>query len=200
MNKFSTRLATGMATATLMMSLLAPAVYADTTLEISGNGKNSNNDINVSSTNSDTIKQNNTSNINIDLNVTAKTGGNKANDNAGDVNVKSGNATTNIDILIGGNSNEATVDDCGCTPENLNVTISGNHKNSNNTVNKTASNSKTKKQKNNTTFNLTGNVKAKTGKNKANGNLGNGTVNVTSGNANTTVNVTVDPSSNTLNP
>src|SRR3989344_7278105 len=98
MNKFSARLATGLSTATLMMSLMAPAVYADTNLEISGNGRNSTNDINVSSSNNNTIDQNNTTNVVIGLNVTAKTGKKTANDNAVDVNHKSGNATTNIII------------------------------------------------------------------------------------------------------
>lgn len=192
------RLATGVTAGSLVFSAFTSAVFADTTVEISGNGAGSHNNITVNSSCNENVTQNNTTNVDVNISANLSTGGNQANNNTGgNVTVSSGNATSDVNITVGGSSNSAEVPSCcGCEATGS-ATISNNGANSTNneTVNNTVNT--TVKQKNKTTTKVKITKKLKTGKNKANNNTG-GDVNVTSGDANSTVNVTVDPSSNIL--
>lgn len=193
------KLAGAMATGALILQLLSPAAYA-AELEISGNGKGSNNTINVTQSNECTIKQKSNTTVGAVVVASADTGNNTANGNTGgNVTINTGNANATANMTVTGGSNTIDGDACCCQPlETSNATISGNGKWSNNTINETQTQNTTKKQKTNTTVSALVGAKAKTGKNKANGNT-NGTVNVSTGNANATANLTVTGGSNTLN-
>src|SRR3989338_11490649 len=114
MVNFKTRISTGIATATILLNVLTPMAYADTTIEISGNGNNSTNDVNV--TNNDTTDVNQTNTFNVTLNVSSKayTGNNKASNNTGgDVTIDTGNATSNVTVNVSGGYNIANIP-CAC--------------------------------------------------------------------------------------
>jgi len=195
-----TKITAGLSAAAMIGAVVAPNAFADTTIDISGNGADSTNKVILNENNSNSLTQKNTTTVTTSINASSNTGGNKANGNTGgDVTVESGNATTDVAVVVGGSSNSATQDDCGCTPAALDVVISGNGADSYNKVKKTSDNSKTVKQKNKTTVTTAVTAKSKTGKNKANNNTGPGSVSVTSKDASTTVGVEVSAPSNTLN-
>lgn len=197
--KLQYRLGTAIASTALMFNLLAPAAFADTTVDISGNGSNSDNNVSVNNTSNATINQSNNLTVGLNINSTASTGGNKANGNTGgDVSIDTGNANSTVNITVLGGSNEATIEGCGCNGATDNITVADNG--SNTTNNATVKNKKdlTAKQKGNTTVGANVNSKTKTGKNKAKNNT-NGTVNVTTGNSTSNVSANVTAGNNTLN-
>lgn len=201
MTNLKIKITAGLSAAAMMGTMITPAFAADTTIDISGNGSNSTNGVSVVNTNTSDVVQKNKTKVDTTVNATGNTGGNKANGNTGDGNVSidTGDVDTAITITVGGGSNDATVPSCGCDQGALDVVVSGNGNGSTNGANVVNANSSTKKQKNKTKVKTSATVKAKTGKNKANNNTGSGAVDVTTGNVDTTVDVTVDPSSNTLN-
>lgn len=195
-----TKITAGLSAAAMFSAIVAPAAFADTTVDISGNGADSTNTVGIASSDSETLIQKNTTNVITTINAKSNTGGNKASGNTnGGVTISTGDATTEVAVVVGGGSNDATLPDCGCTPANLDVTVSGNGEGSSNTVSKTSAKSKVTKQKNKTTVAATVTAKSKTGKNKANKNTGPGTVDITTGESNTSVGVQVDGPTNTLN-
>lgn len=198
--KLQYRLGVALSAGTLIAQLLAPAAYADTTIDISGNGAGSNNTVNVTNNSSLTLNQTNNTTVNAVVISSAKTGGNEANDNNGaSVSIETGNATAKATLNVTGGSNTANITGCGCNNTTDNVTISGNDDHSNNSAKITNGGSKSFKQKSNTSVGALILAKAKTGKNKANNNnVSNGTVNVTTGNSNSTTNATVNGGSNNL--
>lgn len=91
---YKKRLVTTLSIGSLMLSALLPGgVYADVNVDISGNGSNSNNSVNVSSNNSVNITQDNDTNISINVSSSAKTGNNTANNNTG------GNVTIRVNLV-----------------------------------------------------------------------------------------------------
>ncbi len=193
-----TRIAAAAASSALILSMMAPAAFADTTAEISGNGSDSNNDIAVTNKDSSTINQTNNTTIGINVTSSANTGGNKANDNTGgDVSIDTGAAVSTVGIAVMGSSNTAAQSDCGCPQGSDNVKISGNGTNSDNTVTVKNKKKKTVNQTNNTTIGASVTSKAKTGKNKAKNNTG-GTTSVTTGDATSEVGIAVEAPSNTI--
>jgi len=194
------KLSTGLATGAFVASMFASSAMAADVV-VSGNGAGSENGVVVASEKNTVVGQLNVMVVENVVTAKSNTGGNKANGNtgAGNVEVVSGNATTDVTIANIGGDNTATVNDCGCPDEDVNVKIKDNGRNSVNGVvlSKTT----------NSIFlqggvMLVGNsvtAKAKTGKNKANNNTGKGTKSVTSKNAKTTVNVRNVGGSNTLN-
>src|SRR3990167_1600933 len=99
MNKLAYKAATGLATAALILGSFAPAVFADTTVEISGNGSGSDNEANVLVESTTVVTQNNDANIQNNVTVNANTGNNEANDNTGgDVSVDTGNAEADVNV------------------------------------------------------------------------------------------------------
>ena len=198
-NKYALKLGAAISSSALVFGLMAPAAFA-ADLEISGNGVHSDNNITVVTTNVFDLNQTNNTDVDLNINATAKTGKNTANDNTGgNVTIDTGNATSNVTVVVTGGSNDATVTPCGCDETTLSALISGNGGHSNNDVTKVKTNVNTNKQKTKTKVKGRVNSKAKTGKNTANDNT-NGTVDVTTGNGNATVDVTVEGGSNTLNP
>ena len=195
-----TKITAGLSAAAMFSAIAAPAAFAATTVDISGNGAGSKNTVELTGSNSDKLVQKNSTTVVTSIVAKSNTGGNKANGNTnGDVTISTGDATTEVAVMVGGGSNDATLPDCGCTPEDLDVTISGNGKDSDNKVKKSDTNTKTTKQKNKASVTTAVTAKAKTGKNKANNNTGPGIVDVTTGESNTSVGVQVDGATNTLN-
>ena len=197
------------ASAVLMLTLLAPTAFADTTdgstLEISGNGNGSTNTIVVTSTQSCDVEQKANTSVEALVGASSSTGGNTANGNTGGTTeIDTGNATSTATVTVTGGSNTAT-DPCCCNQEcpdgqNPNsALISGNGNNSTNTIIDVSAKSSSIKQKAKTAVGAIVLAKAKTGKNKANNNTGSGTT-VKTGNAVSTSGVDVTGGTNTLNP
>ena len=183
---FKTKFKTAIATGAVLLNAFAPMTYATTSLTISGNGSNSDSDVYVDSNNATVVNQSNSLKVNNNVDVKADTGNNSASDNTGgDVEVKTGDANTDVRIKTEGNVNQANVSSCDCDSD-TDVVISGNGTHSDNKVDL---------DRNNTTFVTQGNeayvynrvnVDATTGRNDADDNTG-GDVRVKTGDANTDV-------------
>ena len=131
MTDFKKKVASAIAAGSILLQLAVPA-FADTTIEISGNGANSDNDALVQVQSDTTVAQSNTANITNDVDAFADTGNNNANKNTGgDVSIETGDASVEVDIANTVNSNTAEVD---CCPGDTDVLISGNGADSDNTV------------------------------------------------------------------
>ena len=203
--KIRYKIGAGIVAASLLLSSVVTAAFADVTAEISGNGSGSINSINITNKSKCEVSQKNSTSVLTEIESSASTGGNTASGNTGGgVSIDTGNATSTVEVSVEGGSNTAS-NPCCCqcqgdshlaTGEAL---ISGNGENSINAVSLKNKKTSEVKQKNKTEV-LTGVLsKAKTGKNKAKNNTG-GTVGVTTGNADSTVGVLVTLPSNTLNP
>jgi len=194
MTNLQKRVATAVATSAMLLNVLAPIAHADTMLEISGNGANSENEVKVNNTSNTTVTQNNNAVVTNNVTSNSSTGGNKANDNiGGDVIVKTGDATSKTNIVNDLNKNVAEVDNCNCEGD-TEVKISGNLAGSENEVELNSghhrSNSSDTAIYQDNTAKVYNNVdaKASTGGNDANRN-GSGDVTVITGDAKSDVSV-----------
>ena len=187
------KIATAIATGAILANALVPMAYAGTEITISGNGADSNNDAVVEVENDTNVTQSNTANFDNNIDGDANTGDNDANKNTGgDVTVKTGDATVNATVNNSANQNWAEVD-C-CSNNNLEIKISGNGADSDNTVNYDNAgregNDINIDQHNYAYFdNDIKYLDAKTGNNDANENTG-GNVEIDTGDASVTVAVT----------
>jgi hypothetical protein len=189
------KLVTAIATGALLTNALAPIAFAETTIEISGNGSKSDSNVNVTQSSNTTVVQNNTANVTNNVSGDAKTGGNDANDNTGgDVIVKTGNATSNATVSNTLNSNQADVANCNCEGDTK-VTVSGNGSDSDNYVKLKNSNNNSVFQTNKADVYNNVDTDAKTGGNDANRNTGGDTV-IMTGNAQATSNVSTAANAN----
>ncbi len=202
MNKMIVKLGTSIATLAIIASAIAPAVSAQG-ITISGNGRKSNNTVNVTKNNTTNVSQNSTTNTLVGLGVFANTGGNKANDNAGNttVNITSGNVNSTLNASVTAGDNTANVTNCGCN-STTNIAVTDNGRRSNNTVNVKENDTTNVTQKNITNTGVFMVVFANTGDNTANDNGsgagGAGDPSIKSGNVNTGLNVGVSGGSNSL--
>lgn len=175
------RIATAIATGAVLLNMAAPA-FAATEIVISGNDRGSDNDIVANVSQNTSVNQSNNANFNNTVNASADTGGNRANDNDGEmVEVESGNATVNTTIVNEANKNIAEVN-C-CPSGDTRIEISDNDRKSNNTINYDQDQNVTVDQDNNANFDNDVYADADTGGNEANDNEGDGSVRVSSGNA-----------------
>jgi len=183
------KIATGIATGAILANALAPMAFAGTEITINGNGADSNNDVIVELENETEINQNNTANFTNNIDGDSNTGDNDANKNTGgDVEITTGDADVSATVNNSANQNWAEVD-C-CVNKDLEVKISGNGYNSDNTVNVKADDDDNKVEinQNNSAY-FDNNIKyldAKTGNNDANKNTG-GNVEIDTGDASVTV-------------
>ena len=194
------KIATGVATIGLLFATMAPAVFADVTID--GNGADSTNGVIVVDSSKCKVSQSSNTAALTFVYSSADTSGNTANSNTGggDVTVKSGDASSTVKTEVTGGDNTATDPCCGCTPATppADVTISNNGKDSTNGVITVTENNKKVKQTSNT-FALTGVLSsADSGNNKANGNTGGGNVKVKSGKSTSTVTTKITGGSNSL--
>jgi len=194
------KLSSGLATGLFLAMVTSTGAFADVTVDITGNGRNSDNDVTLNAGQNHSVSQTNVSHVVNVVDVTNNTGNNTANDNvgSGDVNVKSGNATANVTVKNHGNENIALVNPCGCDMGDLDIIVAGNGRDSDNTVTVNKKNKSTATQTNVSNVLNAVSVKNKTGKNKANDNVGAGMVDVKSGNANATIKLKTHGGSNVL--
>lgn len=168
-NMMNKKLASAIATGALLLNSALPAFAV--TLEVSGNGSDSQNTTGVAVTTTTTVVQNNTANVSNNVNASAKTGGNAASDNTGgDVNIQTGDADVAVGIQNSVNSNVAEVD--GCCDLDADVLISGNGSKSDNNVELGLANVTGVFQTNAANLNNNVDAKAKTGENYADDNTG----------------------------
>lgn len=154
--------------------LLVHSVAAQTiSVEVSDNGEGSSNATNVAVTNETNIQSQNTAQVANAVNSSANTGGNNANTNSGDAQIKTGNITQAVDTDNNLNTNNINIADCKTCSANLEIKNSENGANSQNTVNTEISNTVNVLAVNDAR--ITNNVAgiSNSGKNEANDNVGN---------------------------
>ncbi|MGI5827630.1 MAG: hypothetical protein ACOX6V_01255 [Patescibacteria group bacterium] len=133
MKKLFRKLAAAAALSSMLLQVFASIALAET-IEISGNGADSENDAMVNTTKQTTVVQNNTAEIFNDIEAEAETGENEANDNTGgDTLIMTGNATTSVDVATRVNLN-AIEDRVETQRDDTSILISGNGADSDNDV------------------------------------------------------------------
>ncbi len=184
MTKFQKQLAGALATGLLAVQILAPVgAFAEDgiNLTVTGNGADSNSTINAAVANTTTVSQTNTAAVNNNVTSESNSGDNDAKYNTnGDVVIKTGNATSNVEVANDLNTNVAQVN-C-CVPGSTSVNISGNGYMSDNDVSLSQGNANTVLQTNVANVQNDIYTKANSGYNDANYNNG-GDVTVITGNA-----------------
>lgn len=159
------------------------------TMTITGNGSQSNNEVELVNAKSTTVVQSNEAKVENNVSSSSTTGGNNANDNTGgEVLIRTGDASSDTKVTNLLNSNKATVD-C-CDEEDVDVLISGNGYNSDNEVEvKSGKHDATEIFQDNNAY-VKNNVdsKAETGNNDTKRNTG-GDVKIITGDAATTTEV-----------
>ena len=196
------RMSAGIASASLIATLLAPAAFAETTVTVEGNGADSHNVVELTTSNTTTVDVTTETKVKNDVKTTANSGHNKASGNTGDgdVTVGSGDATatTTITTLVGGTS--VTVDGtCGCEGDTA-VSLKGNGVDSYSKVKLNNTNAKLVGVAQVTKVKSKVKTKAKSGKNSAKNNTGVGNTDVSSGDAtsDTTIDTVVEPTTVTV--
>lgn len=200
MRKFAYKLATGAATAALLAGALAPSVFA-ADLEITDNGADSDNAINITDVSVCNVEQRNTTLVGAIVGASASTGGNQANGNTGgNVSVASGNATANASLTVTGGNNTAVNPCCcdQCEDTDSTAVISDNGRRSRNRINRTGVKVSNVEQRTFTGVEGFVGARARTGWNRANGNTGGGTTTVMSGRARSNASFFVTGGSNSL--
>ena len=108
-------LMTAFSTAAIFLGTVSPT-FAATTIQISGNGAGSNNQIVVNNTNTRTVSQNNIASISNSVNSNTNTGSNTSNGNTrGSVVVRTGNTSNQTTISNRANINIANIVGCVCS-------------------------------------------------------------------------------------
>ncbi len=108
-------------------------VWAEITVEVSGNGNGTNNSVAVESSQTTTVSQSNTANVSSDVHQEANTGDNQANANSGNTQISTGDVTTSTTVTSNVNNSVVNVDNC-CAGQGITVTVSGNGADSTNSV------------------------------------------------------------------
>jgi len=190
------KLTAGIATATLLGTLLVPAAFANG-ITITGNGTGSTVVVGVSKTVSKTITQTNSSVVITGVSSTDNTGANNSSFNTGVGSViATGDATSNTGVGIGGSSNILLQQSCGCQAGNpLSIDVSGNGAGSTVTVGVTKSKTTSITQGNESSLLTSVDNTSNTGGNNSSSNTG-GTSGIGTGAAGSTTIVNVTGSQN----
>ena len=185
MTSLQKKVTSAIAAGALLLQVALPVLAQSTTLVITGNGAESDSDINVAQTTTTTVVQNNTANISNDVDADAETGENNASYNTGgSVSIDTGDATTAVALSTTANSNVAEVN--GCCEADVDVEISGNGYDSDNDAVLTLVNDTQVYQNNYAKIKNDVDADSDTGDNDANYNTG-GNVSVETGDATTSV-------------
>jgi hypothetical protein len=167
--------------ATTALLSIAPVTLASS-VEVSGNGADSESTANVEIVRSVNILQRNNADVDNNVDASANTGGNEANDNTGgDVSIDTGNAKTTLAISTLANSNKQS---SSCCNDDLSISakISGNGSDSRNEINLNLTKEFNLTEDNNLDIDNRLELSADTGNNKAEGNT-DGNVEINTGNA-----------------
>ena len=195
MTNITKKFATAIATGALLAQAVAPIAFAETSLEISGNGAGSENEVTVKQTSSTNVEQKNVANVTNKVNADADTGNNKANYNTGgEVMIDTGKAVVNAHVSNNLNTNVAEVENCNCA-QDTDVKVSGNGAFSDNKVNVSNRNNVELNQKNYADVYNKVNVDANSGDNSAGFNTG-GDVVIMTGDAKTSAHVSTAANAN----
>lgn len=156
-------------------------------VEVSGNGTDSSNTIDVTVTRTVVIQSTNTAKVSNDVSVGANTGDNQANENTGgDVSISTGDASAGAKVSNALNSNKLSL--ACCPGGDKSVKVSNNGADTNNKVTLNVNNTTGITTENNLDINNDFDVWANTGGNEANENTG-GNVVIKTGDANALVTV-----------
>jgi len=200
MTTFKKQIFSVIATGAVLLSSVSP-VFADTTIQIVGNGVNTDNTANVSTTHNVTVQQSNQASITNNVTQNADSGKNSANENTGgDVSIDTGEAKADSTVSNTVNSNVANVN-CACENSGkTDVLIKKNGDSSDNTVNLHQNSEDGTNIVQQNAAEVTNNVeqKADSGKNNANENTG-GTVSIDTGAASAKSNVSTTANANVAN-
>src|SRR3989304_5400104 len=175
MNKFQRSLATALAAGALFVNTVLP-VFAETTIVISGNGTDSNNTVEAGFSQSTTVVQSNEAEVKNKVSATATTGG--------DSGIETGDADVTVNVSNVLNQNSAEVD-C-CPGGDVEVEISGNGSDTENTVELGMESGVSVFQENEADVDNEVDAFAGTGKNEAKDNTG-GSVSIDTGDASVTI-------------
>ncbi len=193
MTNLQKKIATFIASGALLVNTALP-VLAGTTIEISGNGTDSDNDATISFGQSTTVVQSNTADVYNQVDAEADTGDNSANDNTGgEVSVETGDADVDVKVSNTLNSNTAEVG-C-CASGDVDVLISGNGSDSYNTVDLEMGSETEVYQQNYADVTNKVEAEAETGENEAEDNTG-GSVSITTGDAKVGVDLSTTANAN----
>jgi hypothetical protein len=166
-------IAAAVAVSAVLFNTFATSAYAANTLVISGNGADSDNAVNLSQNQSNTVVQSNTADISNFIKTEGNTGGNVANNNTGgDVLIATGNSTQEVDVRNQANVNKASINDCACLSGATEVKLLGNGAGSDNAANVASNSTNTLFQDNYADFHNKVIVHGNTGDNVANNNTG----------------------------
>lgn len=166
--------------ATTAFLSVAPIALAST-VEVSGNGADSQNTANLSISQTVTLQQQNNADVDNNVDASANTGGNEASDNTGgDVSINTGDASTSLSLSTTANSNKLS--GVCCDDLSVDAKISGNGADSDNEINLSLNRENSFIENNNLDVDNRVELYANTGDNRANGNTG-GDVSINTGNA-----------------
>lgn len=133
MNYIQKKVVSAVASAAMLVYSFTPAFAI--TLEITGNGPDSDNTTYVDVTNTTYVEQTNDAHIDNNVDATASTGGNEVEKSTGgEVAVETGDASTDVTVVNSVNTNQASVEGCGTCATGVDVLISGNGPDTDNKV------------------------------------------------------------------
>lgn len=201
MKKYVYKLTAALTTAALLASTFVPSVFAESDLEIVGNGQNSENTIKVEDKCSSVVAQHNDLAVEALVGASSNSGLNQADGNTGDdVEIDTGDAESGVGVEVHGGSNLAEAPDCcKCDLGNLDVSIKENGEDSKNKVEVKEQKDTTVAQFSTAFVGVLAHLKANTGKNRANGNTG-GKTEIKTGKAKSFFDVFVSMGSNVVGP
>lgn len=158
----------------VLLLAATPVVRAQTIdVEVSGNGTGSDNQANVEVKNETVVQSTNTADVANNVDVNTNTGGNTANANTGSqTQIQTGDSTTSLTIENNINSQNLDLSSCGGCQPDLNVEVSGNGADSQNSVNTQIENSTSIVIENQAWIQNSVNIDANTGRNEASQNSG----------------------------
>lgn len=193
------KIGTVVAAASLLATTMTPVFAEDITLK--GNGSGSESTVIVADVQVAAVEQKNITEVNtVVFNVT-NTGGNEVKDNtgAGTTELTSGDVKNKTKVTVTESDNTTTLPDpCGCEPTFADIKISGNGKNTDNTVAVVSADLAFVEQVNVTKVNTVAVNATNTGKNKLNNNTGKGNKTLTSGKVKNVTKVKVQAGTNTV--
>lgn len=157
-------------TLAVLVSVSPTSVFAGTTISIENNGESSSNEVTLERTQEETITQTNEGSVDNSVTEDQNTGGNEADGNSGEVEIGTGDISTQTTITTDLNHSEAEAP-C-CETGGIDATISGNGAYSTNTVDITSAQTFTTNITNVANIKNSIDGSANTGRNTANRNGG----------------------------
>lgn len=189
-------------TLSMIASAYAPAAFAATTIKIKGNGNGSKNGVALINIKASLARQTNITNTGVTANPGSTTGNITITGTTGDgVTALTGLSTAGTTVQAGGDANILIPDGCGCDVDmgDITVKIKNNGANSLNGVLIGSLNIRALSQSNTANTGITATANASSGDIIVRDTT-DGSVTATTGDSDSTVGVTIDPSSNIYGP